>query len=111
MTKKPDPSTNGWTRLKGVFDRFRASLSERSSKRSESADSTATTHPETDREIVFYVLRERGGRVKQSTLVTRTGWSASKVSRLLTAMEDRGIIERVRVGREKVVVDTERDER
>lgn len=107
MAKKPDPSTNGLPRLKGVLDRFRASLFERSRP----GDSTATTPSDrTDREVVFHALRERGGRIKQSTLVARTGWSASKVSRLLTEMEARGTIERVRAGREKVVVDTERDE-
>jgi uncharacterized membrane protein len=37
-------------------------------------------------------------------VVERTDWSSAKVSRLLTSMEESGAVERVRVGRHKVVV-------
>lgn len=136
MSKKNDKSSSsGWTRLSSVIDLFRSSLFERTTDTTTTSDLQTPTDPEattdlqttngpetttdlqttndrieTDRAVVFRVLRDRNGRVKQSTLVAQTEWSASKVSRLLTAMEARGSIERVRVGREKVVIAGEQTE-
>lgn len=63
-----------------------------------------------DEVIVKRLLEQKSGRMKQSMIVARTDWSASKVSRLLSSMEDEDRIERVRIGREKVVVDADRDD-
>lgn len=52
---------------------------------------------------VIQLCRSRGGRIKQQTVIEETGWSESRVSRLLSEMEDAGRIARVPVGREKVV--------
>lgn len=56
----------------------------------------------TDEERVRYHLR-RSGRMGQSELVERTGWSKAKVSRVLSAMEEEGAVSRAQVGREKIV--------
>ena len=49
------------------------------------------------------VLAEHDGRLKQRRFSDRYGWSSSTISRLLSDLEERGVIERYRVGHEKVV--------
>ncbi|WP_280536601.1 hypothetical protein [Halopenitus sp. POP-27] len=56
-----------------------------------------------DEDRVVRILREHGGRVKQSRIVDRTEWSKSKVSVLLSEMTDEGTVSKLRVGRENVV--------
>lgn len=55
-----------------------------------------------DEERIVRQLRQ-AGRVRQSDLVARLGWSKTKVSRRLTAMEEDGQVSRLRIGREKIV--------
>ena len=57
----------------------------------------------TDEERIHRLLEERGGRVRQQDIVEETGWSKSKVSRLLSRMEEEGQLSRVRIGRENIV--------
>ncbi|MFB6173644.1 MAG: helix-turn-helix transcriptional regulator [Halobacteriales archaeon] len=57
----------------------------------------------TDEDRVVAILRERGGRAGQSTIVEATDWSKSKVSRVLSGMEEDGQIRKIDVGRENVV--------
>jgi len=56
-----------------------------------------------DDERVVRLLRENGGRMRQATIVEETDWSKSKVSMLLSEMEENRRISRLRVGRENVV--------
>ncbi|MFB6118315.1 helix-turn-helix transcriptional regulator [Halosegnis sp.] len=56
-----------------------------------------------DEDRVVSMLEERGGRMKQVNIVEETGWSKSKVSMLLSDMEDEGRISKLRVGRENIV--------
>lgn len=56
-----------------------------------------------DEERVVTLLEENGGRMKQVNIVDETGWSKSKVSMLLSDMEDEGTISKLRVGRENIV--------
>ncbi|SHH56081.1 DUF7343 domain-containing protein [Halobaculum gomorrense] len=49
------------------------------------------------------VLRANGGRLKQSEIVDRTGWSKSKVSRTLSRMDDEGTVEKTSIGRGNVI--------
>jgi hypothetical protein len=56
-----------------------------------------------DEERVERLLRERGGRMKQATIVKETGWSDAKVSQLLSAMADEGRVEKLRLGRENLI--------
>lgn len=48
-------------------------------------------------------LLQREGRVRQARIAEEFGWSASKTSRLLSRMEDDGLIARRFMGREKLV--------
>ena len=52
---------------------------------------------------LYALLCREDGKMKQSAMVTETGWSKSKVSRRLSNLEESGRIGRVRQGREKVV--------
>lgn len=71
------------------------------------SDSSATDSDPSDfttkHEYVLSRLREQGGRIRQQTLVLETDWSASAVTRLLSSMEERGHVERIRDGRSKIV--------
>ncbi|EJN58834.1 helix-turn-helix transcriptional regulator [Halogranum rubrum] len=57
----------------------------------------------TDEDRVVRMLETNGGRMKQVNIVSETGWSKSKVSMLLTDMEEEGLISKLRVGRENVI--------
>ncbi|WP_136600595.1 DUF7343 domain-containing protein [Salinigranum halophilum] len=62
----------------------------------------------TDEERVHEVLDEHDGRVRQSVVVSETGWSKSKVSRVLSGMADDGAVQKIPIGRENVVVHPDR---
>ncbi|MFB6069189.1 MAG: helix-turn-helix transcriptional regulator [Halobacterium sp.] len=56
-----------------------------------------------DEERVERLLREHGGRMKQSKIVEETRWSTAKVSQLLSSMDDEDRIEKLRIGRENLI--------
>lgn len=56
-----------------------------------------------DRALIRRVLRDHGGRTRQSTVVEETGWSKAKVSSVLAEMADDGAVSKIRVGRENIV--------
>ncbi|QLK27685.1 hypothetical protein HYG81_08800 [Natrinema zhouii] len=56
-----------------------------------------------DEERVLRMLTQNGGRMKQATIVSETGWSNAKVSQLLSKMDDNGEIEKLRIGRENLI--------
>ncbi|MFB6179261.1 MAG: helix-turn-helix transcriptional regulator [Halorientalis sp.] len=56
-----------------------------------------------DEDRVVKMLETNGGRMKQANIVDETGWSKSKVSMLLSDMEDDEVISKLRVGRENIV--------
>lgn len=56
-----------------------------------------------DEDRVERLLQENGGRMKQVSIVEETEWSKSKVSMLLSEMEDDGSISKLRVGRENII--------
>ena len=78
---------------------------------SETADASEPTPPAdaghdeplTDEGQVKHLLSQNGGRMKQADIVGETGWSKSKVSRLLSRMEEREELNRLRVGRGNIV--------
>ena len=41
--------------------------------------------------------------MKQANIVKETGWSNAKVSQLLSAMEEDGQIDKLRIGRENLI--------
>jgi hypothetical protein len=57
----------------------------------------------TDEDRVFAMLDANGGRMKQVDIVESSEWSKSKVSMLLTEMEEAGQISKLRVGRENII--------
>lgn len=57
----------------------------------------------TDEDRVLQLLDENGGRMKQVSIVEQTDWSKSKVSMLLSDMEDEGHISKLRLGRENII--------
>lgn len=56
-----------------------------------------------DEDRVVELLSAHDGSLRQQVLVDRTDWSKSKVSRLLSRMEERGTIRKVSVGRENAI--------
>ncbi len=57
----------------------------------------------TDEDRVVDLITDNGGRMKQVNIVEETGWSKSKVSMLLSEMEEEGTISKLRVGRENII--------
>lgn len=58
---------------------------------------------EDDEDRVIDFLKKAGGYMYQSTLADQCGFSRSKISKLLKAMEEKGIVRRYKKGREKMV--------
>lgn len=57
----------------------------------------------TDADRVERALKANGGRIKQAALAEELDWSASKTSRIVSEMDDRGRVEKLRIGRENVL--------
>ena len=58
---------------------------------------------ESDEQKVINLLRAAGGRMYQSAIADKCGFSRSKASKLLKVLEDKGVIKRERKGRDKIV--------
>jgi len=56
-----------------------------------------------DEDRVVTLLEANGGRMKQVNIVEETEWSKSKVSMLLSEMDEAGTISKLRVGRENII--------
>lgn len=70
------------------------------------SESAATVTDEdllSDTDRVQSLLESNGGRMRQSAIVEETDWSKSKVSMLLSDMEDDDEITKLRVGRENII--------
>jgi hypothetical protein len=72
-------------------------------RRSGGTDETTAPPLITDEDRVLRMLDEHDGRLPQSDIVERTEWSKSKVSRLLSRMEDDDQIKKITIGRENLV--------
>lgn len=57
----------------------------------------------TPEKFIIEKIDSHGGSLKQQAIIDLTGWSAGAISNLLLEMEDTGSIERVWIGREKMV--------
>ncbi|WP_123621693.1 hypothetical protein [Halorubrum sp. CSM-61] len=57
----------------------------------------------TNEEVVYRLLDENEGRMRQSQIIESTEWSKAKVSRVLSDLEEKEVIDRARIGRENVV--------
>ncbi|WP_162524346.1 helix-turn-helix transcriptional regulator [Halobellus captivus] len=71
----------------------------------ESAPAMSMQPPEieTDEDRVLTLLREADGTLPQKQIAEQTDWSSSKVSRLLTRMDEEGEIKKITIGRENVI--------
>lgn len=56
-----------------------------------------------DEERVLRLLEANDGRMKQVAIVDETDWSNAKVSQLLSEMDERGEIDKLRIGRENLI--------
>ncbi len=56
-----------------------------------------------DEEIIVRIIAERGGRIEQKELPDLTGFSKSKVSRVLKRLDSVGAVRRVSSGKTKIV--------
>jgi len=56
-----------------------------------------------DEDRVLQLLKESGGRLPQNEFTAQTDWSKSKVSRLLSQMDEEGEIEKIDVGRQNII--------
>ncbi|WP_255194947.1 helix-turn-helix transcriptional regulator [Halorarius litoreus] len=68
------------------------------------APPSSVTGLDDEEAFVVDLLHSTGGRLQQSAIVEASDWSKSKVSRLLSRMERDGLVEKVSVGRENVVL-------
>ena len=59
---------------------------------------------ESDEEKILRILKASGGRTLQSLIVKQCGFSKAKTSQLLTTLEKKGVIKRLRRGRNKIVM-------
>lgn len=59
---------------------------------------------ESDEEKVLKILRNSGGKMLQSSMVEQCGFSKAKTSQLLTVLEKKGVIKRLKRGRSKIVI-------
>ncbi len=94
---------DGPERPGGSSSETEAGLTETSVNTAESTDSLQETDLLTDEDRVVNLIEENGGRMKQVQIVDETGWSKSKVSMLLSEMEDSETISKLRVGRENII--------
>ncbi|WP_255194992.1 helix-turn-helix transcriptional regulator [Halorarius litoreus] len=104
----PQPNANGGTDVPVASGAASGGAAEDDNPESD-PDSEPDSEPEpdfdllSDEERVEYLLEQNGGRMKQANIVKETGWSNAKVSQLLSAMDEAGRIDKLRIGRENLI--------
>jgi uncharacterized membrane protein len=66
--------------------------------------------PETEEEKVIKLLKSKGGNMYQSAITDSLRFSRAKTSLLLSTLEHKGIIKRLKRGRDKIVTLIEKEE-
>jgi uncharacterized membrane protein len=56
-----------------------------------------------DNDRVLLLLQDNDGRMRQANIVHQTDWSKSKVSMVLSEMDDEDLITKLRIGRENII--------
>ncbi len=73
----------------------------------ESPTATATDSPDpellSNEEQVLRLVRDRGGRMKQQTVVEELDWTDAKTSKVVSGLREEGKLESFRLGRENVL--------
>jgi uncharacterized membrane protein len=77
-------------------------------KKKEKPSTEKPEHPivpqmESDEDKIIRLLKSAGGSLYQSEITKQTKFSRAKTSKLLGALENKGIIKRYRKGRDKIV--------
>jgi len=88
-------------RKKGLIGGTAAEEDEREDEEAEETESEKELLTDEDR--IVRILEEEGGKMKQAEIVEKTDWSKSKVSMLLSNMEEEEKISKLRLGRENVI--------
>lgn len=69
----------------------------------DTTSSWSTDELKTEGEKVVELLEENEGRIKQKDLKSTLDWSDSKASRVTSSLEEKGVIEKLTIGRENVI--------
>ena len=56
-----------------------------------------------DRDRLLLLVERHGGQMRQQEIVTQVEWSKAKVSRLLSDLEEEGVLRKLRLGRENLI--------
>jgi uncharacterized membrane protein len=56
-----------------------------------------------DRDRIVLLVDRNGGRMRQQEIVAQVEWSKAKVSRLLSDLEEEGVLRKLRLGRENLI--------
>lgn len=56
-----------------------------------------------DRDRLLLLVERHGGRMRQQEIVAQVEWSKAKVSRLLSELEEEGVLRKLRLGRENLI--------
>ncbi|WP_137286609.1 helix-turn-helix transcriptional regulator [Halorussus salinisoli] len=67
-------------------------------------DDEPATELLSDEERVLRLLRGNDGRMKQGQIVKETNWSNAKVSQLLSKMDENDDVDKLRIGRENLII-------
>jgi hypothetical protein len=81
------------------------SESEANTQQSEDSMPDISTDPAllSDEERVEQLLSRNGGRMRQASIVDKTGWSDAKVSQVLSMMAEKNRVDKLRLGRENLI--------
>ena len=81
------------------------SESEANTQQSEDSMPDISTDPAllSDEERVEQLLSRNGGRMRQASIVDKTGWSDAKVSQVLSMMAEENRVDKLRLGRENLI--------
>jgi len=75
----------------------------KSAEKTEAAASPAASLVESDEDKIIKIIKSSGGTVRQSVINEQAKFSKAKTSQLLTALEQKGVVMRVKKGRDKIV--------
>lgn len=100
----PDRVTTFAARLSSLLPEATRIPGGRPDRPTDDPDSVALEERErSEAECVHRIIERKGGRVYQTDIVEATDWSKAKVSRILAEMEQHEAVDRLRLGRQKVV--------
>lgn len=86
-------------RVSSWIDRAR----DRRDKRDPNPDGVSEGEQLSEKERIERLLEENSGRMKQNQITEETGWSDTQVSQLISSMEEEGRVDKLLLGREKLI--------